>query len=193
MTLLQAAVKQRTDIDEAAAAWEAGTDSMMEFCILASNIVGQREEGRTKQLGDRIHRSEDTVERYARAGLLYCAYETTYGGVDSERVRDALDWQYWVAIAQLWSKNCIDLRGVKHWFDEAIDNRWSYEKFRSMLPASDGKSVWKKSAKAWMKQSSEFLKNDLLNSPALDVDPKEYKKVVRAMKLLNARMERAIA
>lgn len=181
-----------SQLDDAVAAWQAGGDSMMEFCILASHIVGQREDGKTKQLGDRIQRSEDTVERYARAGLLYRAYETTYGGVDSERVRIALDWQYWVSVAQLWNKNFMDIRGVKHWFEEAIDSRWSYEKFRSMLPTLDGKSVWKKSAKAWMKQSSEFLKAEIINSPAMDVDPIEYKKVTRAAKLLYARLERAI-
>lgn len=164
------------EVTEAIAAWKAGDDAMMEFCIKAGAIVGKRIEGETKRLAKGIRRSVDTVERYAKAGLLWYAVLENYPA-DSECVREELDYQYWLALAPLWTKNVISLAGAWHWLDEAVQNKWEYEKFLSMLPkARVLDSDWQKNAR----RAAEML-DDLCNSPAFDVDAKKYKTVLKVL------------
>jgi hypothetical protein len=183
-------------VEIAAEHFLAGGAEMFEFMIEAAFVVGRRVngkliEGETIRLGKRINRSPDTIERFAKGGRLWNEM-LKYHPSDAEVLREALDWQYWKVLAQLWSVNVVSLAGAKNWLEEAHSNKWEYEKFIRKLPTIGGKSVWKKSARTWMKQSKEFMNAELINAPAFDVDPKQYKKVVRAMKLTVARIEKAI-
>jgi hypothetical protein len=77
-------IDEITPIDEAVKYWNEGGASMFEFCIQAAYIVGRKVEGETKKLSKKIRRSVDTVERYAKCGLLWHAlcqkYPATAGG-----------------------------------------------------------------------------------------------------------------
>jgi hypothetical protein len=171
-------VNSQMVIDAAVAAWNAGTDSIFEFCIEASYIVGRGVKGETIALGREIHRSPDTVERYAKAGLLWHAMLTKYPA-DSELMREALDYQFWLALAPLWHKNIISLEGVKQWFEEAITNKWEYEKFLTMIPkAKSLDSDWMKSAK-----KTALLIDDLCSSPAFGVDEIRYKAGIKILRI----------
>lgn len=173
-------------IETAVACWENSENDRFEFCVLASSVVGKYTD-KTQKLADRIERSLSTVQNYAKVGELWQAMEPQ----DAEGYRDALKYSFWPPVAALWKNKVIGMTGVKHWFDEAIEHHWTVEKLRGMLPTVEGKSVWKKSAKRWMKQSQEFIETELIDSPAFDVDPKEYKKVIRALKLTTARIKKA--
>jgi hypothetical protein len=165
-------------IDNAVSIWNDGSASMFEFCIEAAYIVGRRVEGETKTLAKRIKRSVDTVERYAKVGVLWFAVLEKYPA-DSESIREELDYQYWQALALLWSRNIISLAGVKHWFDEAIVNKWDYEKFSSMLPTKKAlDSDWQKLA-----HRTAVMIDDLCKSPAFGVDDVRYRAGVRILQV----------
>ena len=180
-------VKSEPDIIETAVAcWEDSENDRFQFCVYASTIVGQYSP-KTQQLADRIERSLSTVQNYAKVGELWQAMNPQ----DAEHYRDALKYSFWPPVAALWKNKVIGMTGVKHWFDEAIEHHWTVEKLRSRLPTGEGKSVWKVSARRFMKQAQEFIDTELINSPAFDVDPKQYKKVIRALKLTTARIKKA--
>jgi len=180
-------VRSEIDIIETAVTcWENSENDRFEFCVLASSVVGKYTD-KTQKLADRIERSLSTVQNYAKVGELWQAMEPQ----DAEKYRVALKYSFWPPVASLWKNKVIGMTEVKHWFDEAIEHHWTVEKLRSMLPTVEGKSVWRKSVKRWMKQSQEFIETELINSPAFDVDPKEYKKVIRALKLTAARIKKA--
>ena len=163
-------------IEEAVKLWNEGGSSMFEFCIQASYIVGRKVEGETKRLGKRIKRSEDSVERYAKGGLLWHAILQKYPS-DSEVIREALDWQFWVALGVIWKKDIVSLVGAKHWFDEAMAGGWDYEKFYSMLPQKKVlDSEWQKTAR----RIADML-DDLCNSPAFGVDAIKYKTALKVL------------
>jgi hypothetical protein len=165
-------------IDKAVAAWQAGGDSMFEFCIEAASIVGGRVDGETIALGKQIKRSPDTVERYAKAGLLWYAMVQNYNS-DSELMREALDYQYWLALAPMWHKGDISLEGCKIWLEEAISNKWEYEKFLQLIPrARSADSDWQKTARKVADSIDE-----LCNAPAFGVDETRYKAGIRILRI----------
>lgn len=165
-------------VEYAVELWNAGGASMFEFCIQAAYIVGRRVDGETKSLARSILRSVDTVERYAKGGLLWHAVLQKYPA-DSELMREALDWQYWVAVGALWHKNIMSLEGAWHWLNEAIINKWEYEKFYSMLPTKKAMdSDWQKSA--WKTAAAI---DDLCNSPAFGVDDVRYRAGIKILQI----------
>lgn len=176
------------EITSAIECWKDGENGRFEFCVQAAAVVGKYKEGGTIALANGILRSVSSVQNYAKVGQLWQAMNPQ----DAEHYRSEVLYSYWPPVARLWSNETISITGACHWFDEVITNKFTVEKFMSLLPTSEGKSVWKKSAKRWMTQAKEFAENDLINSPAFDVDPKQYKKVIRALKLTTKRIEDAI-
>jgi hypothetical protein len=175
------AMIDKDPVEEAVNYWNDGNSSMFEFCIQASFIVGRNVEGETKRLAKRIRRSVDTVERYAKGGLLWHAILQKYPA-DSELIREALDWQFWVALGVIWKKDVVSLAGAKHWLDEAMTNGWEYEKFYSMLPQKKAlDSEWQKTA-----VRAATILDDLCNSPAFGVDEVLFKTGVRIFRLASS-------
>jgi len=175
-------------IKEAVECWNSAEADRFEFCVLASQIVGRYEDGATLELAAKISRSPSTVHNYAKVGELWSAMKPQ----DAEHYRDAVAYSFWPPLAQLWKNDAIKMTGVIHWMDEKIEHKWTLEKFRSLLPSCEGRSIWRKSAKQWLKQTAQYMDEELINSPAFDIDPKEYKKVVRALKLARGRIEKAV-
>jgi len=170
-----------TNIDRAVSVWLAGSDGLFEFCIEAAAIVGNRIDGETIALGKKINRSPDTVERYAKVGVLWWAMLQKYPDA-AESVRETLDYQYWLAIAPLWTKNLVSLAGVKHWFDEAIKHKWDYDYFVKQLPqGKTADSEWQKTARR-----AATLIDDLINSPAFDVNEVRYKAGLKLLKMASS-------
>ena len=171
----------------ATATWYMAEEGRFEFCCLASNIVGKYEEGAAQALADGIKRSLSTVQDCAMIGKLY----ESMSPQDAEKYRSDISYSFWPPVARLWANKILDMAGVKHWFDEALLNDWTVEKFRGKLPSVSGKSVWIRSANSFVKMIA-FIDEELINAPALDVDEKKYGKVIRALKLARGRIREAI-
>ena len=163
-------------------------ENRFEFCVKANEVVGKYEEGATIELANKIERSVSTVQNYARVGKMW----NKMNPQKSEIYRDEIKYSFWALLAPLWDNKVIDMQGVYHWMDEKIQNKWTVEKMRGLLPTIDGKSVWKRSAKQFLRMTQRMIDAELLNSPAMDVDEKDYKKIVRALKLTNARIKNGI-
>ncbi len=176
------------DINEAVQYWLQSEGNRFDFCVKASDIVGKYDEGATAKLAEKIERSVSTVQNYARVGRLWLAMNPR----KAEDYRDAVQYSFWSLLAPLWDNKVIDMNGVYHWMDEKIANKWTVEKMRSLLPTNDGKSLWKKSAKRFLKSTADFMSEELINSPAFDVDVTAYKKAVRALVLARGRIEKCI-
>jgi hypothetical protein len=165
-------------VDEAVKYWDEGGASMFDFCIQAAYIVGRRQDGETKRLGEKIKRSPDTVEDYAKAGLLWHAICQKYPA-DSELMREALDYHYWRSIGVLWNKNIMSLDGAWHWLNEAMIHNIKFEKFCSMLPTKKAlDSDWQKSA--W---KTAVAIDDLCKSPAFGVDDVRYRAGIKILQI----------
>jgi len=167
-----------TEIKSAVEFWNAGSASLFEFCIEAANIVGRRVDGETQELARCIRRSPDTVERYAKAGLLWWAMLDKYPA-ESECMRESLDWQYWTTIAPLWARNIISLAGVKDWFDLVVTHNWTHEQYSAKLPTKKALDTeWQKTA-----YKAALMLDDLRNSPAFGVDDVRYRAGIRIIEI----------
>ncbi len=175
-------------IKEAVKFWLHSEGNKFDFCVAAAGIVGSYDEGATIELASQIERSVSSVQNYARVGRLWNAMSPQ----KAEDYRDAVQYSFWALLAPLWDNKVIDMTGVYHWLDEKIANKWTVEKMRSLLPTNDGKSLWKKSAKRFLKTTAEFMDAELIYSPAFDVDFEQYKKTVRALRLARGRITKCI-
>jgi len=175
-------------IENAIKHWVQSEDNKFEFCVIAAEIVGKYDEGATIELAKKIERSVSSVQNYARVGRLWSAMNPQ----KAEDYRFEVQYSFWSLLAPLWDNKVIDMQGVYHWMDEKIANKWTVEKMRSLLPTNDGKSLWKKSAKRFLKTTAEFMDAELISSPAFDVDVEQYKKTVRALRLARGRIAKCI-
>jgi len=175
-------------VDEAVACWMDAEENRFEFCVKANEVVGKYEEGATVELARQIERSISTVQNYARVGKMW----NKMNSQKAEIYRDEIKYSFWALLAPLWDNKVIDMQGVYHWLDEKKENKWTVENMRAKLPTIDGKSVWKKSAKQFLRMTQRMIDAELLNSPALDVDPEDYIKIVRALKLANGRIKQGL-
>lgn len=157
------------DVISAQECWNAGQAELFEFAIHCHSIVGKRN-GETERLARAIHRSVDTVERYAKGGTLWLAMLARYPS-ESELLRDAMEISFWNDVGRLFASDTISLSGAKHWLEEAKENSWTVEKLRTMLPNKTGVSTIR--AKAI--RAANFLENEIVNAPALGVDEHVYK------------------
>lgn len=171
------AVPFTDDVTNAELCWNAGQAELFEFAIHCHGIVGKRN-GETERLARAIHRSPDTVERYAKGGTLWLAMLARYPS-ESELLREALEISFWNDVGRLFASDTISLSGAKHWLDEANENNWTVEKLRTMLPNKTGASTIKTKAI----RAANFLENEIVNAPALGVDEKVYKVTRKLVKV----------
>jgi hypothetical protein len=150
-------------VENAVRDWNKGQDFLFEFALKAHAVVGRRDGG-TEVLAQKIRRSVDTVESYAAAGYLWEDMIEAFPS-DSEICRDVLQVSFWIAIGEKYKSGMIDLVGAKNWLDEVVNNGWTVEKLRSMLPNKRaGESTFTRS----LKKIAHVIERDILNAPALD-------------------------
>ncbi len=176
------------DIAEAVEYWNHSEGNRFDFCVKASEIVGKYSEGATVKLAERIERSVSTVQNCAAVGELWVAMSPR----QAEDYRDAVQYSFWLPLAQLWKAEIIDMDMVFHWMDEKLKNKWTVEQMRAKLPVKGNSSVWKKSAKKFLKTTAEFMDAELINAPAFDVEEIQYRKVIRALRLTHSRIKNAL-
>ena len=171
------------EIGEAVKAWNEGQVSLFDFASLANSIVGKRD-GSTEQLANEIQQSVDTIERYAACGYLWLEMLKVFPS-ESEIYRDnpRLSVSHWSAIGAKLKAKAFDVSGAKHWIDETIENRWTVEKLRSMLPTKTiGESPFTRAAK----RITDIIEKDLLEAPALNsgMNDREYKAFIKTAQWL---------
>jgi len=174
--------------------WKQGEDNRFEFAVIASQIVGNYDEGATVELAKRIKRSVTLVQNYAKAGQLWNAMLRAYPS-QSEIMREELPISFWVPIARQWANGEMTIDGVQSWFTLCMKEGWTVEKFRSQLPTSEGRSEMVKSVKqftAWVDRGMAFIENDLIHAPAFDVNPLFYSQFVRVLKIAKRLAEKVI-
>lgn len=168
-------------VENAARDWNKGIDYLFEFAIKAHYIVGRRD-GETARLAKTIKREVDTVERYAAAGCLWLDILQSYPN-ESETLRDALDISFWSAVGAKYKTGLLTLSQSKETLESALENRFTVEKLRTMLPASRvGDSPFKKA----MRRIYSIIEKDILDAPALEsgMNDKEYRQFIGVSKWL---------
>lgn len=171
-------VTEQDEVSEAVKCWNEGQVSLFDFACLANSIVGKRDGG-TERLANTIQQSVDTVERYAACGYLWLEMLKAYPS-ETEIYRDnlKLSVSHWSAIGAKLKAKAFDISGAKHWFDETIENKWTVEKLRSMLPTKTiGESPFTRAAK----RITDIIEKELLEAPALNsgMNDREYRAFIR--------------
>ena len=75
------------------------------------------------------------------------------------------------------------MQGAKHWIEETIENEWTVEKLRSMLPTKTvGESPFTRAAK----RITDIIEKDILNAPALGsgMSDREFKAFIKTAQWL---------
>ena len=176
-------VTEQDEVSEAVRAWNSGQVEMFDFACLSNSIVGKRDGG-TERLSCLIMQSVDTIERYAACGYVWVEMLKQYPA-ESEIFRDnqKLSVSHWSAIGAKLKAGAFDVHGAKHWFDETVENEWTVEKLRSMLPTKTiGESPFTRAAK----RITDIIEKELLEAPALNsgMSDREYRAFVRTAQWL---------
>lgn len=171
------------EVSEAVKAWQSGQVELFDFACLANSIVGKRDGG-TERLSRLIMQSVDTIERYAACGYLWIEMLKAYPS-ESEIFRDnpKLSVSHWSTIGAKLKAGAFEIQGAKHWMDETIENEWTVEKLRSMLPTKTiGESPFTRAAK----RITDIIEKELLEAPALNsgMSDREYRAFVRTAQWL---------
>ena len=171
------------EVSEAVKAWQSGQVELFDFACLANSIVGKRDGG-TERLSRLIMQSVDTIERYAACGYLWIEMLKAYPS-ESEIFRDnpKLSVSHWSTIRAKLKSIAFEIQGAKHWMDETIENEWTVEKLRSMLPTKTiGESPFTRAAK----RITDIIEKDILNAPALGsgMSDREYKAFIKTAEWL---------
>ena len=174
---------EQDEVSEAVKVWNSGQVEMFDFACLSNSIVGKRDGG-TERLSRLIMQSVDTIERYAACGYAWVEMLKQYPA-ESEIYRDnqKLSVSHWSAIGAKLKAGVIDIRGAKHWIEETIENEWTVEKLRSMLPTKTvGESPFTRAAK----RITDIIEKDILNAPALGsgMSDREYKAFIKTAQWL---------
>lgn len=172
-------VKPVDEIEDAGICWDAGADSLFEFCIKAGEIVGKYKEDETQQLANRVKRHISTVGRWARVGWMWRDIASTHDPKHLELLRAELDPSFWKAVAVLHYRKTpqITLEGAVLHLERARKNKWELEYFIKQLPTEKVDSDWQQSALSIAKR----IENELIIAPALNVSDPLYR---LALKLL---------
>ena len=130
-------------------------------CDDAALVVGERDGG-TEKLAQLLRKSPDAVERYARAGRMYA--EMTVAYPDAHVLRKAFGPSYFDAAGKCYEAGHIGMSDLYEYFREAIDQRWTRERFAAELPSEKGPMDW------WRKMSKtipalRWLKSNPLTGP----------------------------
>lgn len=182
------------DLKLAAFHWKEGENNRFEFAVLASEIVGNYDEGATKALADKIGRSVTTVQNFSKIGKLWRIMIEIYPR-EAEIFRADLQTSHWLPVARQWDNGEMSLDGAKSWFTLCLKEKWTVEKFRSQLPTSEGRSEFVKDVnqfKARLGGLVEFAQSRLVHSPAFDVNPLFYPQFVRVTKLFLALADKVV-
>ena len=176
-------VTEQDEVSEAVKAWQSGQVELFDFACLANSIVGKRDGG-TERLSRLIMQSVDTIERYAACGYLWIEMLQQYPA-DSEIYRDnlKLSVSHWSTIGAKLKAGAFEIQGAKHWIEETIENEWTVEKLRSMLPTKTiGESPFTRAAK----RITDIIEKDILNAPALGsgMSDREYKAFIKTAEWL---------
>ena len=176
-------VTEQDEVSEAVKAWQSGQVELFDFACLANSIVGKRDGG-TERLSRLITQSVDTIERYAACGYLWIEMLQQYPA-DSEIYRDnlKLSVSHWSTIGAKLKAGAFEIQGAKHWIEETIENEWTVEKLRSMLPTKTiGESPFTRAAK----RITDIIEKDILNAPALGsgMSDREYKAFIKTAEWL---------
>ena len=166
-------------VEDAVMQWQDGQESLFNFAVTCNEIVGMRN-GETARLAKRIQRDSSTVELYAKGGGLWLAMLLKYPS-DSELLRDQLQISYWNVAGSKVASGLMNIDAAKAALEHARDEKWTVEKFRSMLPVHKvGDSPFKRAVK---KIVTAFEK-DILNAPALEsgMTDTEYKRFMKFAK-----------
>jgi hypothetical protein len=165
-------------VEDAVMQWQDGQESLFNFAITCNEIVGLRN-GETARLAKRIKRDSSTVELYAKGGGLWLAMLEQYPS-EAELLRDRLQISFWNAAGSKVPK-LMSVDNAKAALEHALEEGWTVDKFRAMLPVHKvGDSPFKRAIK---KIVASFEK-DILNAPALDsgMNDAEYKRFVKFAK-----------
>lgn len=173
-------------VDETIAMWNETQIITFDIMCNANTIVGKRDGG-TRRLADAMKREVDTIERYAAGGALWLAMLQHYPS-DSELWRESLDPSFWMAVGAKFKRDVRHLlkelnlpdaeayhkhpekfaaiaKSASHWLNEAMENKWTVEKLRSMLPTvTVGESPFTRATKRIV----GIIEKDILNAPALN-------------------------
>ena len=176
-------VTEQDEVSEAVKAWNSGQVELFDFACLANSIVGKRDGG-TERLARLIMQSVDTIERHAACGYLWLEMLKVYPA-DSEIYRDNLKMSvsHWSAIGAKLKSGAFEIQGAKHWIEETIENEWTVEKLRSMLPTKTvGESPFTRAAK----RITDIIEKDILNAPALGsgMSDREYRAFIKTAEWL---------
>jgi len=173
-------------VETAVGEWNDGEASRFEFAILAADIVGQYEEGWTKELAAQIKRSVSTVQNYAKAGILWRDMLKHYNS-KAETLRDELAISFWLPVAVLYIHDEINLSGAVQWMERCTKQKWTVEEFRAQLPHS------RKEEKPLIESAAslaQMLEWKVINAPMLGITDKQTKEIIRAGKLLAGRLRK---
>lgn len=184
-------VKFQSPVDEYARAvrlWNEGKEKMFDFCIEAAGVVGNYEPGKTQALADKILRSATTVQNYAKVGHLWAAILKAYPS-HAELLRDDLHTSHFLPVARLLVGNLVTLDGAYAWLWLCRKERWTVEVFRTKLPTVEGKSEYAVTMKRLQFKTDSLMATieEAMDSPAFDIDEKQYKKLQRALRLVKGR------
>lgn len=171
---------QVDEIEKAGAAWDAGNDSLFEFCIEAGEIVGQYIPEKTERLAARIKRSISTVGRWARVGWLWRDSSSVLDPKRLELLRAELDPSFWLAVAVLHYRKApmMSMEGAIDWLDSARRKKYKLEDFIKLLPHEPVDSDWQTSAMS----IANRIENELIIAPALNVNETLYRLAIRLLK-----------
>lgn len=180
--------------------WNEGEAKRFEFCEEAAGVVGNYDKGKTKSLADGIFRSVTRVQDLAKVGKLWLEIVKVYPS-DAELLRDELQVGFWEPVARLYAQGQITLAGAYMWLKvcrtrKKTEQGFTVERFRSGLPSVDGTVVLE--YEATMKQlqfrADSFMATleEAMTAPSLGADPKEYKKLQRALRLVKGRAARVM-
>lgn len=171
-----------------------GEEKRFDLFVEVATIVGNYEEGKTKDLVKELKRSATTIQNWAKVGKLW-EQMLKYYPSDAEILRAELQTSHWLPVARQWANGEMSLDGAYSWLKLCHKEDWTVEKFGSQLPSSNGTSEMIKSAKqfiAWADKGIAFMENDLIHAPAFDINPKFYPRFIRVLKMAKTLAEKVV-
>ena len=173
----------------AVAEWQAGEGHRFEFAVEAAAVVGNYDEGATKQLARDIRRSVPTVQNYARAGKLWL--ELLHAdSAKAETLRDELPISFWLPVASLYNRNVITRNLV--WRLLNLAKGMTVEDFRSHLSTTYGDPKPEKPLAETAEADALEIERRFVNAPALGLTDKQFRDINRAGKLLAGKLRKVV-
>jgi hypothetical protein len=172
----------------ASSLWDDSNASKFEFAV----EIARGELSEIARLAEEKDRTPSLFYGYAKGGKLWLAAIERYPDI-AEELRDQLEIGFWVATARRWLAGQMTLAesvGALKWLkDNRKKERVTVEKYRTRLDAKLGAV---QDEQDWT-DKLQTLRKFFIHTPFLNIGDSHARKIQRAAKLLEKRVEQAIA